>query len=126
PRASAAAGATAAASRRLLAQRIAGAADGLDQTLLIISLQLVAQSPDVDLDRVTLDHGITPDSIQDLIAHEHLARMAHEQEQQLVLAGGQIDPSAAAFGLACAGVEAQVGERQDFFALRLRSSQQRA
>jgi hypothetical protein len=61
-----------------------------DQPLLAIGLELVAQSPGVKLDRITLDHGVAPDALEDLLTQEHLARMTREQ-QRLVLAGGQIE-----------------------------------
>src|SRR3970040_294187 len=76
----------------LLSQGVARAADRLDETRLSLLLQLSAQRPDVHLDDVRVAAEVVdPDALHDLVLGEDLARVGHEELEQLVLCGGQAD-----------------------------------
>ena len=99
----------------LLAQHVAHAAHGLDQARLAAGLGLLAQVADIDLQHVVLTAEIVaPHFLQDLLAAQHLAGVAQQVVQQIVLLGSQAERAVAAPGLARHRVEAQVGIGQRF------------
>jgi hypothetical protein len=57
---------------------------------------------------------------------KHSCYVAHEQQQQLVLACGQLDTATTAICLPRAGVQTQIGACEHVFELPLRAAQQRA
>jgi hypothetical protein len=78
------------------AQNITDAAHGMDQTRFAVRLEFLAQIADVHFDDVALTaEVVAPYAVVDDIASEDLLRMAHEQFEQIVLFGSEIDPSVA-------------------------------
>src|SRR5919197_4649633 len=109
-----------------LPQGVAGPTYGLDEAGFAAGLELLAQGPNVDVDDIRLaQEVVAPNALEDQVAGEHLAGMAHQELEQLVLAGGQLDPAIAAADLARAGVELQVGQPKDLRPVRRRSAQER-
>src|SRR3972149_3493477 len=100
------------ASRRrmdtlLLSQGVARASDRLDETRL---LQLSTQRPDVHFDDVRVAaEVVAPDPLHDLVLGEDLARVRHEELEQLVLRGGQADLAPRPAGHPRSRVQPQVG-----------------
>src|SRR5579864_1207444 len=67
---------------RASAQGVARAADGLDQSGALASLELVAEVLDAHINEVRVSEKIeAPPLLEDLLAREHLARVAHEELQ---------------------------------------------
>src|SRR5919197_5575276 len=80
-----------------LAQRVTDAADRLDQAGPSVHLELLPKVGDVHLQRVGRGIvGVAPHLFEDLLAGEHLAGMGEEEGQQLVLEGGEVDPTSGA------------------------------
>src|SRR6476469_6255107 len=84
--ATAAADPTAMRARKLtstLAQRVADAADRVDQTRRPVLLRLAAEVPDVDVQRVRgRAEVVTPHALEDDRSCQHLAWVAQEQLEQ--------------------------------------------
>src|SRR5512132_324245 len=94
----------------LLAEDVAGAADGVDHPGLAASLELLAQVADVHLEHVGLGLEVeAPDPLEEVLAAEHLSRLAEEGRQQLILLRRQLDPAVPAPDVARAGVDLEVG-----------------
>ena len=76
----------------LAPQCVADAAQCLDQAAAALRLELLTQMADKHVYDVGIHFSlIAPNLFEDLLAGEHLAGMAHKQEQELVLARGQRD-----------------------------------
>src|SRR5690349_9443689 len=75
---------------RLQAQAVARATNRVDQPTTPPRFEFVTQAHDVDVDDVRLAQEVkSPDPREDQVAREHLARVAHEELQQLILARRQ-------------------------------------
>src|ERR1700754_1778286 len=78
--------------RGLIAEAISGAAHGLQLRDPERPVDLVAQVADVDVDDVrAVLVVVVPGVLEQLVARQHLAGVAHERLQQLELLGGQVD-----------------------------------
>src|SRR5579859_7338340 len=77
----------------LFPQCVAIAPDRLEQASASEYLELLAQMTNVDFQHMGVDFGmISPDALQDLLAAQNLPGMAHEEQQECVLLGGQFYP----------------------------------
>src|SRR5258708_3880220 len=86
------------------AERVTGAAHGLNQTRPAAELEFVTQVLDSHVDEVRITQVVeAPHVLQDLLARQHLTRMPQEQLQELVLARGQLQEIAIAARFAFAG-----------------------
>src|SRR3990172_9806479 len=71
---------------RRLPQYVAHTAHGVQQPLLATCLSLLTQITDIDLDNVAFTaEVVAPYPVEDHLARQHLARMSHEEIEQLVL-----------------------------------------
>src|SRR5438045_1855042 len=87
-----------------LPQHVARPAHRMDQARLAVSLELLPQVADIDLDQVRLAaEVVVPDPIEDHLARQYPARVVQEERQQLVLLGRQLDPTLTAERLAGGG-----------------------
>src|SRR5258707_15725353 len=76
----------------LFPQRVAIAPHRLDQAGPSMRFELLAQMTDVDFQHVGVDLGVvSPDALQDLLPAQDLPGVAHEEQQERVLLGGQFD-----------------------------------
>ena len=73
-----------------------------------VGLDLLAQAPDVDGHRRGVAVAVAPHVLEDLLAAERLARVAHEEREQLELPGGQRHHVAVPAGLAGGDVDLEV------------------
>src|SRR5438270_21469 len=72
-------------------QRVAIASDRLDQTSAPVCLELLAQMTNVHFQHVGIDLAVVPpDALQDLLPAQDLSGVAHEEQQERVLLGGQL------------------------------------
>src|SRR5690349_23661886 len=95
----------------LVLQAITGAAHGLELRHAERAIDLVAQVADVDVDDVrAVLVVVVPRVLEQLVAGEHLARVAHERLQELELLGRQVHLVVAAPDPAGSGVELQVAD----------------
>ncbi len=108
-------------------KHVARAADCVDQAQVFLGLRLAPEIADVDVERVRgVAEVVAPDSLVDERARQHLARVPHEQLEQVGLRRGQLEAAAATAGVHRAEIEAQVGEAQNGARLLgLRAAQQR-
>src|SRR5207248_10278757 len=75
-----------------LAEGVADAAYRLDQPRLAARLRLAPQVADVDVERVRREaEVVTPDTLEDDRASEHLARVEQKQLEQRELRAGELD-----------------------------------
>src|SRR3954447_14596433 len=96
-----------------LAQRIADAADRVDQIAGAGLLQLAAQVADIDAQRVRGGaEVVSPNALVDDAVREHAARVEHQKLEQLVLRARELDEVLADDDAVTVRVEAQLGERQ--------------
>ena len=96
-----------------LAQRVTDTAHRLDEARPTPLLELVAQVGDVGVDDVRATQIVSaPHAAENLVAVEHLARVAQKKRQQIELARGQVEELRTAPGLARDGIERQIGVRQ--------------
>src|SRR5438045_970989 len=76
-----------------------------------LGFDLAAQVADVDVDHPRLDRIlVTPDRIEDLLAAEHLARVAGEESQQVELGMRQLDLLSVLICPALVDIDDQVAE----------------
>src|SRR3954468_12547620 len=81
----------------LYAEDVARAADRMEEPRLATGFQLPSQIGDEDLDRVgDRERFVAPHLVEQLLAGDHQALVAHQVLQQLELALGQLDPAVAA------------------------------
>src|SRR6185312_5465897 len=81
-------------SKRLWIEAIADAAHCENQLGIgVVALHLLAEAPDVNVDRARLDEGVTaPNQIKQLFATVNPGGMLDEKAQQFELAQGQLTP----------------------------------
>src|SRR5438105_15755966 len=85
------------AARGSPAERVTGAAHGLNQTRAATELEFVTQILDSHVDEVRITEVVeAPHVLQDLLARQHLAWMPQEQLQELVLSRSQLQEIAIA------------------------------
>src|SRR3954468_24221807 len=97
--------------RRLYAEDVARAADRMEEPRLATGFQLPSQVGDEDLDRVgDRERVVAPDLVEQLLAGDDQALVAHEVLEQLELALGELDAALAAQHLVGVGVEQQVAD----------------
>src|SRR4051812_26535523 len=102
-------------------------ADGVQQARLAARLELAAQVGDEDLDRVRLrERVVAPDLVEQALARDDDALVAHQVLEQLELALGQLDHPVAAQDLVGVGVELEVGHHERGRAARRAPAQQGA
>src|SRR3954453_1453880 len=78
-----------------------------------VGLDLLAQAPDVDGDGAGVAVELeVPDLVEELLAREDLAGMAGEEEEEVELAGGQVERHAVAPDIAPARIDAQRPEAE--------------
>src|SRR4051812_44396452 len=113
--------------RRLSTEDVARAADRVQQARLAAGLELAAHVGDEDLDGVRLREGVVaPDLVEQALARDDDALVAHEVLEQLELALGELDVALAAAHLVGVGVELEVAGHQRGRAARRAAAQQRA
>src|SRR6266851_4771500 len=97
----------------LTTKGIANPPNGLDQARPAARLELLPQVPDMNLHNTGVRVGLVPpDAFEELLAGENLARVAHEEEEEVELAGGQFQGVAATPGLPGSRVHDEVGVGQ--------------
>src|ERR687885_2945009 len=108
-------------------QRVTGATDCLDDPRSATGLEFVAQVLDAHVDQVRIAQKVeAPDLLEDLFARQHLARMAQEQLEQLVLACCQLQQLAVTARLSLTGHQLHVQVAQHLDLARLHTTQQGA
>src|SRR3954447_20804382 len=111
----------------LYAEDVARAADRMEEPRLATGFQLPSQVRDEDLDRVGDREGVVaPHLVEELLAGDHQALVAHEVLEQLELALREVDLALAAGHLVRVRVEHQVADAQRSHAARGPPAQQRA
>src|SRR5919106_5555548 len=111
---------------RLYAEDVSRAADRMEEPRLAIGFELPSQVGDEDLDRVRdRERVVAPDLVEQLLARDHEALVAHQVLEQLELALREIDLALAARDLVGVRVEHQVGDPQRGHAARRPAAQQR-
>src|SRR5882757_1255634 len=96
------------------AQDVSRAAHGVNQALLVLALRLPPEIADVDVECVRrVAEVVAPDALVDERAREDLARVAHEELEQVRLGRRQLEAASVAPGLHRTEVERQIGEPQD-------------
>ena len=114
-------------ARSLRAKDVAGSPDRVQQARLALGLELAAQVRDEHLDRVRRGEGvIAPHLVEQALAGDHDALVAHQVLEQLELALGQLDRALAARDLVRVGVEQQIADAQRRGAAWRAPAQQRA
>src|SRR3954447_10897227 len=114
-------------ARRLYAEDVARAADRMEEPRLATGFQLPSQVRHEDLDRVGDREGvIAPHLVEQLLARDHQALVAHQVLEQLELALGELDAALPAGDLVRVGVEHQVADAQRRHPARRAAAQQRA
>src|SRR4051812_43174860 len=104
---------------------VAGTAFGVQQARLAARLELAPQVGDEDVDRVRRRHRvIAPDLVEQALAGDDEALVAHQELEQLELAVGQLDLALAAAHLAGVRVEDEVADFQRGGAPRGAAAQQ--
>jgi len=99
----------------LFPQRVAIAPDRLEQACPSVRLELLAEMIHVDLQHMGVDLGaVSPDALQDLLASQDLPGVAQEEDQQIVLLGGQFDEMPGPPDFPRRLIEFQVGIDQRF------------
>src|SRR5229473_2555826 len=107
------------------AERVTGAAHGLNQTRTATELEFVTQILDSHVDQVRITQIVEPPHVlQDLLARQHLTWMPQEQLQELVLSRSQLQEIAVAARFAFAGHKLDVLKTQYFYLARLHPTQQ--
>src|SRR3954468_1082067 len=113
--------------RRSSTQDIPRAADRVQQSRLAAGLELAPQVGDEDLDGFRLrERVVAPDLVEQPLARDDDALVAHQVFEQLELALGELDVALAAAHLVGVGVELQVARGQRGGAARRPAAQQRA
>src|SRR3954454_22589704 len=113
--------------RRLSTEDVARAADRVQQARLPARLELAAQVGDEDLDGVRLrERVVAPDLVEQALARDDDALVAHQVLEQLELARGELDVALRAAHLVGVGVELEVAGHQRGGAARRAAAQQRA
>ncbi len=80
----------------IFAEDIARAAHRLDDTMLSVGLDFLAQVAHIDLDNIALAaEVIAPDAVVDHLAGENLVGVAHKEVEQIVLFCGEFNATVA-------------------------------
>src|SRR3954468_14609249 len=112
---------------RLVPQAIPRAAHGLQLRHAERAVDLVAQVADVDVDDVrAVLVVVVPGVLEQLVAREHLARVAHERLQKLELLGREVDLGVLAPDAAGGRVELERADLEHRRALHRAATGQRA
>src|SRR5919198_5872772 len=99
--------------RRLYAEDVARAADRMEESRLATGFELPSQVGDEDLDRVRdRERVVAPHLVEQLLARDDQALVAHQVLEKLELALRELDPAVAARDLVRIGVEHQVADAQ--------------
>src|SRR4051812_15171096 len=115
------------ASADLRAKDVASPPDRVQQARLAAGLQLAAQVGDEHLDRVRRrERVVAPDLVEQALARDDDALVAHQVLQQLELTLRQVDRALAAGDLVRVGVQRQVADAQRRGTARRAPAQQRA
>src|SRR5215213_8624431 len=113
--------------RLLYAEDVARAADRMEEPGFATGFELSAEVRDEDLDRVGDGEGVVaPDLVEEPLAGDHEALVAHQVLEQLELALGQVDRALAARDLVRVRVQGQIRHPQRRHAPRRPPPQQRA
>src|SRR5579859_2433497 len=96
------------------AERVPDATDRVDELVISVDIDLVAQVADIDVDEVRFAEEIrAPDAVEDLVARMDFVRI-HEQElEQRELLRGELDRLAGADDLVRVSVEDEIFRRQE-------------
>src|SRR3954470_11568384 len=98
---------------RLYAEDVACAADRMKEPGLATGFQLPPEIGHENLDRVRdRERVVAPHLVEQLLARDDEALVAHEVLEQLELALGELDPALAAVDLVGVGVQGQVADAQ--------------
>src|SRR3954452_14826625 len=90
-------------------QHVPRAADGVQQPRLAAGLELAPEVRDEDLDRVRRrERVVAPDLLEEALAGDDDALVAHQVLEQLELALGELDVAVGAAHLVRVGVQRQV------------------
>src|SRR3954470_7526086 len=101
------------------AHYVPGTAHGVQYARLTLGLELAPQVRDEHVDGVGLaERGIAPDLLEQLVARDDEALVAHHELEQLELACGQLEHAVAARGLVGGGVEPQFADQERSAAAR--------
>src|ERR1700722_1989890 len=115
------------ARSRSRAKDVAGPSNRVQQTRLALGLELAAQVRDEDLDRVgRRERVVAPDLVEQALAGDHDALVAHQVLEQFELALGEVDRALAARDFVGVDVEREVADAQRGRAARGAAAQQRA
>src|SRR5436189_1209243 len=112
--------------RRLYAEDVACAADRMEEPRLATGFELPSQVGHEHLDRVGDREGVVPPYlVEEALARDDDALVAHQVLEQLELALGQIDGALRAHDLVRVGVEPQVADHERRRAARWPAAQER-
>src|SRR6185437_5235705 len=101
------------ARRALRAKDVAGSPDRVQQPRLALGLELATQVRDEHLDRVRRrERVVAPDLVEQPLARDHDALVAHHVLEQLELALRELHAALAPLHLVGVGVQHQVGDPQ--------------
>src|SRR3954464_15083167 len=113
--------------RRLYAEDVPRAADRVKEARLATGLELSSQVGHEDLDRVRdRERVVAPHLVQQPLARDDQALVAHQVLEQLELALRELDPALAAEHLVSVRVEREVADAQRCHPARRPATQQRA
>src|ERR671935_92142 len=111
---------------RLYAEYVPRAADRMEEARLSTGFELPSQVGDEDLDRVgDRERVVAPDLVEQLLARDHQALVAHQVLEQLELALGELDRALATVHLVRVGVEAEIADAERRHAAGRPPAQQR-
>src|SRR3954470_5423028 len=111
---------------RLYAEYVARAADRVEETGLATGFKLPSEVRDKDFDRVgDRERVIAPHLVEQLLARDHEALVAHQVLEQLELPLRELDRAVPARDLVRVGVEREVAAPQRGHAARRTAPQQR-
>src|SRR5215207_97588 len=112
---------------RLYAEYVPRAADRVEETGLATGFELSSEVGHEHFDRVRDgERVVAPDLVEQLLAADHQALVAHQVLQELELALRQIDLTVRALDLVRVGVQRQVADAQRSHPARRAPAQQRA
>src|SRR5881227_197162 len=109
----------------LRAKDVARSPDRVQEARLPLRLELAPQVGDEHLDRVGGGEGVVaPHLVEQALARDHDALVAHQVLEQLELALGELDVAVAAADLVRVGIELEVAAHQRRRAARRAAAQQ--
>src|SRR6478736_10262707 len=112
---------------RLYAEYVARAADRVEETGLATGFELSSEVGHEHLDGVRdRERVVAPDLVEQLLAADHQALVAHQVLEELELALRQVDLTVCALDLVRIGVQCQVADAQRGHPARRAPAQQRA